>query len=146
MKISKEAILTAAGILFTIAFIFVVAALYKKGEVSMTESAGQYDSLAAQFGNAELVMYDNGSASGSDVLNLISGLNAGKGYSISVTNGKNNTCTYAYSSESTTLDTALANARKKTHDNYINPYATFSSSLDKDENEVVTKVIFKQVK
>lgn len=146
MKISKEAIFTAAGILLTIAFVFLCVTIYKKGESSITESTSKYDSLAAQFGDAELVMYDNGTASGSDVLSLISGLDSSKGYTIKVTNGKDKTASYAYAANSTSLDTAIAKAKTKSDDNYINPYASFTSTLTRDGNGVVVSVEFKQVK
>lgn len=144
MKISKEAILTAAGLLFTVALIFLCATIYKKGESTMTESTSKFDSLAAQFGDAELVLYDNGSASGSDVLSLIAGLDTSTGYCVTVTNGKNKS--YTYTASDVNLNTAISNAKNKQNDNYINPYATFESTVTRDENDVITEVVFKQVK
>ena len=147
MSEGKKILLIAAGVLLTIAMIFLGVTIYNKGESTITESTSKYDSLASQFGDAELVMYDNGTASGSDVLNLLSNLDSATGYTVIVTNGKGTETTYdgAVTTGDDALDVLLANAKKKRDNAYINPYATFTSKLNKDENGVVESVEFKQV-
>ena len=149
MKQGTKMIEKVFGILLTIMLLFTGAYLYKKGEAPMADAVSDYDKLVSQFGNAELIMFENGSASGSDVLNLISGLDSSSGYTISVTNGKNNTQVYATTGDPTTSETLadlIADAKKKTDSNYINPNAVFTSSVTKDANGVVTQVEFVQVK
>jgi len=149
MEISKKVVLYSVGIVFLMAFVFIGVMVYSKGEGSTTSTMAKYDSFLEQFGNVELVMFDNGTASGSDVLKLISGLDADSGYTISVTNGESDTeVVYtAAGVDSLSLSEAVARAKKKTEkDYYINANASFTSVIEKDGNGVVTQVTFVQVK
>ena len=151
MSEGKKMLAGAAGILLVIAMIFIGVMVYNKGESTVSESTSKFDTFVSQFGDAELVLFENGSASGSDVLNLVSGLDSSSGYSVSVTNGKAKVRSYAasggLSSTGSTvgLSALIAEAKDKTNDYYINPNATFTSSIKKDANGVVVEVIFTQV-
>jgi len=139
----------SAEILFTVAIIFVMVMIFSKGNSSISNSTTKYDDFVGQFGNVELVMFDNGTASGSDVLKLIVGLDSDTEYTVSVTNGENSDAVVYSASgvETLSLSEAVKQAKDKSNKNYyINPNATFTSSIDKDANGVVTQVIFVQEK
>ena len=152
MSEGKKMLAGAAGILLVIAMIFIGVMVYNKGESTVSESTSKFDTFVSQFGDAELVLFENGSASGSDVLNLVSGLDSSSGYTVKVTNGKDNSVVYGASGGTTsgntsaTLAELVKNAKTKTHADFINPNATFTSSISKDANGVVTQVVFVQVK
>lgn len=149
MKITREMVLYGVGIVFLMAFVFIGVMVYGKGESSSTSAMAKYDDFLEQFGNVELVMFDNGTASGSDILKLIAGLDADAGYTISVTNGESDSEVIytATGVDSLSLSEAVARAKKKTErDYYINANATFTSVIEKDGNGVVTQVVFSQVK
>jgi len=151
MSEGKKMLAGAAGILLVIAMIFIGVMVYNKGESTVSESTSKFDTFVSQFGDAELVLFENGSASGSDVLNLISGLDSSSGYKVSVTNGKKKARTYSSSGGvnslgvHTTLAGLLTEAKERTNEFYINPNATFTSTISKDLNGVVIEVIFTQV-
>lgn len=153
MSEGKKMFIGAAGILLAVALIFVGVMIYNKGESSVTDAASKYDDFVSQFGDAELVMYENSTTSGSDVINLISSLDANTSYSVSVTNGASTTAVIytadgvKESSTTTALSDAIARAKDKTKtDYYINPSATFTSTVTKDDNGVAIQVVFTQVK
>lgn len=151
MSEGKKMLAGAAGILLVIAMIFIGVMVYNKGESTVSESTTKFDSFVSQFGDAELVLFENGSASGSDVLNLISGLDSSSGYTVTVTNGKTKTRSYASSGgvsstgSTVSLSELITEAKARNNEYYINPNATFTSSIRKDDNGVVVEVIFKQV-
>ena len=151
MSEGKRMLAGAAGILLVIAMIFIGVMVYNKGESTVSESTSKFDTFVAQFGDAELVLFENGSASGSDVLNLVSGLDSSSGYTVKVTNGKNNAVVYSANGSTVggitvSLADLIKNAKTKTHADFINPNATFTSAIEKDANGVVVQVSFTQVK
>ena len=74
MSASKSFIKNAVGILIVVAICFVAVTIYKKGNASINSSISDYDEIVSQFDNAKLKNYDNSTASGSQIVDLLKNL------------------------------------------------------------------------
>lgn len=150
MSESKSFIKNAVGILIVVAVCFVAVTIYKKGNASINSSISDYDEIVSQFDNAKLKNYDNSTASGSQIVDLIKTLKEDDGVTIIVSNGyviqKRETAQkYDYSSINAENSTILKDVMDKTVLNrYINPNASFSSTVVYDENREISSVVFVQ--
>ena len=142
---SKKFLLVAAGLVLAIMFIGISFGIAGKGRTTIGETSTQYDSLMEKYTNVQLSLYDNSSASGSEIVALIKGLTEDDSYSIKVTNGTGTEKTYTYTmvnaSDSTVLEDITDKSEKEC---YINPTASFKSALTYDENGEISCVLFKQ--
>ena len=93
---SKKFLIVAAGLVLAIMFIGISFAIAGKGRTTIGETSTQYDSLMEKYTNVQLSLYDNSSASGSEIISLIKGLTEDDVYSIKVTNGTGTEKTYTY--------------------------------------------------
>lgn len=149
MGASKSFIKNAVGILLVVAICFVAVTIYKKGNDSINDSLSDYDELIAQFDNAKLKNYDNSTALGSQIIDLLKNLEAEDGVTIEVWNGysikENKAQTYSYNDIHKKDSTILSDIIDKTKkEYYINPNASFTSSVVYDDNSEISSVIFKQ--
>ena len=87
MSASKSFIKNAVGILIVVAICFVAVTIYKKGNASINSSISDYDEIVSQFDNAKLKNYDNSTASGSQIIDLLKNLKEEDGVTIFVSNG-----------------------------------------------------------
>ena len=87
MSESKNFIKSAVGILIVVAICFVSVTIYKKGNASINSSISDYDEIVSQFDNAKLKNYENSTATGSQIVDLIKTLKEEDGVSIVVSNG-----------------------------------------------------------
>ena len=150
MSESKNFIKNAVGILIVVAICFVAVTIYKKGNASINSSISDYDEIVSQFDNAKLKNYDNSTASGSQIIDLLKTLKEEDGVIIVVSNGytiQKNTEPQKYTYElihaqdSKVLKDIVDKTNKK---QYINPNASFSSNLIYDENREISSVVFEQ--
>ena len=150
MGASKSFIKNAVGILIVVAVCFVAVTIYKKGNASINSSISDYDEIVSQFDNAKLKNYDNSTASGSQIVDLLKSLKEDDGVTIVVSNGytlqKNEdpqeyTYDIIHYDDSKVLQEILdkTNAKK-----YINPNASFTSTVVYDENREISSVVFAQ--
>ena len=142
---SKKFLLVAAGLVLTIMFIGISFGIAGKGRTTIGETSTQYDTLMEKYTNVQLSLYDNSSASGSEIVALIKGLTEDDVYSIKVTNGNGTEKTYTYTSVSAANSTVLEDiADKSDKESYINPTASFKSALTYDKNGEISCVSFTQ--
>lgn len=150
MSASKSFIKNAVGILIVVAVCFVAVTIYKKGNASINSSISDYDEIVSQFDNAKLKNYDNSTASGSQIVDLLKTLKKEDSVTIVVSNGyilqhQENAQEYDYDSihaeESTVLQDIID---KSSIRRYINPNASFSSNVVYDENREISSVVFEQ--
>jgi len=150
MSESKNFIKSAVGILIVVAICFVSVTIYKKGNASISNSIRDYDEIVLQFENAKLKNYENSTATGSQIVDLIKTLKEEDGVTIVVANGytiakkeepKEYTYQDIYASDSELLK-YIADKSQKAY--YINPYASFTSGVMYDENREIYSVIFEQ--
>ena len=150
MSASKSFIKNAVGIIIVVAVCFVAVTIYKKGNASINSSISDYDEIVSQFDNAKLKNYDNSTASGSQIVDLIKTLKEEDGVTIVVSNGyiiqmKEKAQQYDYDSINAVDSTVLQDVMDKTVlSRYINPNASFTSSVVYDENKEISSVVFEQ--
>ena len=142
---SKKFLIVAAGLVLAIMFIGISFAIAGKGRTTIGETSTQYDSLMEKYTNVQLSLYDNSSASGSEIVSLIKGLTEDDVYSIKVTNGTGTEKTYTYEIVNGASSTVLEDITDKLEkESYINPTASFKSALTYDENGEISCVSFQQ--
>jgi len=150
MSASKSFIKNAVGILIVVAICFVAVTIYKKGNASINSSISDYDEIVSQFDNAKLKNYDNSTASGSQIVDLLKTLKEEDGVTIIVSNGytiqkqeEPQKYTYAaiHSDDSRILQEIVDKTNTK---KYINPNASFTSNVIYDENREISSVVFEQ--
>ena len=150
MSASKSFIKNAVGILIVVAICFVAVTIYKKGNASINSSISDYDEIISQFDNAKLKNYDNSTASGSQIVDLLKTLKEEDSVTIFVSNGytikqKDKPQEYTYESIHAEESRALKDIEDKTNLNrYINPNASFSSNVIYDDNREISSVVFEQ--
>lgn len=127
-----------------------IFSIANKGQSSMNSSISQYDDITGNFTNTRLTMYDNGTAQGSEVMDLINDLDSNSGYSITVINGVNQDTgssikSVVYTFGGSDYEANVEKMRKPNESSYyINPMASFKSTVVKDSNDVVTSITFTQ--
>ncbi len=150
MSASKSFIKNAVGILIVVAICFVAVTIYKKGNASINSSISDYDEIVSQFDNAKLKNYDNSTASGSQIVDLLKTLKEEDGVTIVVSNGyiiqkKEDPQKYTYELIHEENSKVLQEVVDKTNvKRYINPNASFSSTVIYDENREISSVVFEQ--
>ncbi len=150
MSASKSFIKNAVGILIVVAICFVAVTIYKKGNASINSSISDYDEIVSQFDNAKLKTYDNSTASGSQIVDLLKTLKEEDGVKIVVSNGyiiqkKEKPQEYTYETIHADGSKVLQEIVDKTKQSiYINPNASFSSNVIYDENREISSVVFEQ--
>ena len=150
MSASKSFIKNAVGILIVVAVCFVAVTIYKKGNASINSSISDYDEIVSQFDNAKLKNYDNSTASGSQIVDLLKTLKEEDGVTIVVSNGytiQKETAPQKYTYESVHAKDSkvLQEIVDKTNtQKYINPNASFTSNVIYDENREISSVVFEQ--
>lgn len=146
MGASKSFIKNAVGILIVVAICFVAVTIYKKGNDSINNSMKNYDEIMNQFDTIQWKKYDNATVLGSQIIELLKELEPEDVVTIEVRNGastKGQEYTYAEIQE--TNSTVLSDIVDKTNsEKYINPRASFMSTLEYDKNNELCKVIFQQ--
>ena len=150
MSASKSFIKNAVGILIVVAICFVAVTIYKKGNASINSSISDYDEIVSQFDNAKLKNYDNSTASGSQIIDLLKNLTEEDSVKIVVSNGyiiqknenaQENTYNRIHDKGATALQDILDKTNSK---QYINPNASFSSTVVYDENREISAIVFVQ--
>ena len=150
MGASKSFIKGAVGLLIVVAICFVTVMIYKKGNASINSSMSDYDEIISQFDNINLKSFENSTASGSQIVDLIKSLQSDEGVTIMVTNGysaskKLSPQEYTYQLINATDSTVLSDIGNRSNETrYINPTASFSSNVIYDANGVITSVSFIQ--
>ena len=150
MGASKSFIKNAVGILLVVAICFVAVTIYKKGNDSINSSMKDYDELISRFDSVQLKNYENAIVLGSQIIDLLKELEAEDGLTIEVWNGYNTKetkegQTYSYEDIHKDDSKILSDIIDKTNkEKYINPSASFVSSVEYDDNDEIFSVIFKQ--
>ena len=150
MSASKSFIKNAVGILIVVAICFVAVTIYKKGNASINSSISDYDEIVSQFDNAKLKNYDNSTASGSQIIDLLKNLKEEDGVKVIVSNGyiiqkSEEAQQYTYNEIHAKDSTILHDVLDKTNSlRYINPNASFTSTVVYDENREISALIFNQ--
>lgn len=144
----KKILYWAAGAAVLVLLILYGFNMANKGKVGSDESMATYDNLMSKYGSdVEYSSYDGGTASGSEVIDLIkSGIV--DGVNVTVINGENQktgaTIKFVTYSAASSDEEISKIYNKNIGTSYINPKANFSSSVTRDANGIIDSVVFKQ--
>lgn len=142
----KKAIYFGATIVLTLAIVVVLFTVNNKGTSGVNNAMSQYDDMMSPYDDMRYSIYDDSSASGREIIDLIKDIKD-DGVSIVVINGSGKEKTYTYASVTATSSTDIKNIKDKSKtDSYIKPTASFSSQITRDVNDIITKVTFTQIK
>ncbi len=140
MDTAKKIILFAVGIILVVGFIAIGMSIFNKGRSSVNNTTSQFDSLTSQYDDVEYANLDGGTASGSEVVRLIQGLEKkDDGVTITV-----KTKADASSNGTTYSKTQKYEVTDKQNAGYINPSASFNAKVTKNTNGLVSNVTFTQ--
>lgn len=141
----KRFLIFAGGIVLTVILVGIYFAVSDKGVSGINNTMTQYDSTMSQYSDMTYSMLGS-TTSGSEIVDMIQDIK-NDGVSIVVTNGSGQAKTYTYVSVTADSSTDLKNIKDKSmKEYYINPTASFESSVTRDVNDIITMVSFKQVK
>jgi hypothetical protein len=150
MSNALKFLLLAAGCGLVILLITVAVMTAKKGENDTNANLDQYSSMAGEYEDIDLKVYDGNVVMGSTIKDLI-GKYAGSDYfSVKVHNGKGNTTDYIRSStiasNTVTIGTASAAAvsANPSEVSYINDSGTFLCEVLCDQNGIIACLRFDQ--
>ena len=144
MKTSSKFLGAIVTLLIVVSISVIAVNLYNKGKSSANETVSQYDSVLSQYGDVQLANYDEGSASGSEITKLITNLASTDGsYKIYVYTVDDTTGT-PYSKDGDKAEFTPALETSKSSAKYINPSASFKSSVHRNGNGIITEVVFIQ--
>lgn len=150
MSVSKKLIFEVVGFIAVIGACIIVLTLYNKSETSINATVSQYDEVIDEYSDIKLAMYNNSIVSGTQVIDLINDLDENSGYTIEVQNGVNLSGgtsakqEYTYSDSTDYKDQINKIVDKGESEYYINPNASFKSTVSKDSNGAINKVTFVQ--
>jgi len=148
MENSLKGLMLAAGTIITCVIVTLGFFIAKEAKQTATEGAGQINRLNMEFAESDKVVYDGAVVSGSEVLNAIKSMED-DALGVYVTTAKSSTY-YGYSFDLSTGALGKENnntytiATNKSADTYINPYANFMGKVVRDENDVITGIVFTQ--
>jgi flagellar basal body-associated protein FliL len=147
MSTAKKILLFSVGLILVVGFVAIGLTIYNKGKTSVANTSAQYDNLVAQYDDVEYALYDGGTASGSEVLALCKALARKQdGVTIIVKTGMNKTTgiSFKYGTDDYESNITAAETKKADSADYINPAASFTGKVTKDNNNIVTTVTFTQ--
>ena len=148
MENSLKGLMLAAGIIITCIIISLGFYIAREARDTAASGTGQINQLQAEFSDTSKTMYDGTEVSGSEVINVIRKF-SDDAMGIKVVTSK--TSTY-YGYHFTEGDGALGekssssykNAQDATSQFYINPTGRFAGSVVRDDNGVITGLVFTQ--
>lgn len=147
---SKGLTLTGTNLL-TVALISIAVILFSVAVAGVKIVQERFTGLNGTLQQTEYTTYDNGTLSGSQVLNAVRQYMGQDEFGISVQTGKGGSITYGNEFNHTTgeitsgsKNTNLLTAQQQSDPNYINPSGKFTSRVVYDRNGVVRGLIFSQ--
>ena len=131
-----------AGIVFVIALIVIGFNVFHKGDDTVTNGLNQYDSYMNSIEYQEFIKNEGNTVLGSQVVEALENLKSKPelGLTISVKTKAN-----ASSAKNYTADSDLSAVKNnKSGNDYINPTGTFSCTVTKNSNGIVTTITYVQ--
>lgn len=145
------------GVLFFIAVVSLGLQLLDQGRDIAQEQSSQLAAVQQRLSESEFSPYDNQEVAGTHVMSAIRGYkDKGETLAIFVTTNKttsvylNNASlgaeivTLGSAHGTSTIETSIKNARNASHNTYINPLAKFEARVVKDQNGVISGLVFSQ--
>lgn len=148
MENSLKGLILAAGVIITCVVVGLGFYIAREAKDTATNGAGQITMLNAEFSNNDKTIYDGITVSGSEVINAINKFK-NEELSVKVVTSKSTTY-YNYSLDSSENNienkssASVAEAKKASNVNYINPSGKFAGELIKDSNDSIIGICFTQ--
>lgn len=145
MENSLKGLILAAGVVITCIVVGLGFYLSREASNSGNKAISQISEMTAEYGEIEKIMYDDTVVSGNEVLSAISkfedDINEGV-MTVTVFTGKSSDDSDGISFNNKSCD--LASVKKKADTSYINPSGSFRGEITRDDNGVITGLIFRQ--
>lgn len=145
MENSLKGLLLAAGTVITCIIIGLGFYIAREARDTASSGAGQINRLNAEFMESDKVMYDGIRVSGSEVVNVINKFKNDDLY-VRVITKKNSDIYYGKNSKSvekSTID-GYKTSTNSSEASYINPNGIFVGEVQRNENNVITGIVFTQ--
>lgn len=148
---SSHGLLFGAGTLLTVAFITITVLVFNTAQDGAKTATAKFSTVNTELSQAEYITYDSSTVSGSTVMNAIRKYaNGNVPFGVSVQTGKASTSVW-YGKEISAIGDiggtgggSMQDAINETSANYINPNGSFTSSVVKDQNNMVRAIKFIQ--
>ena len=143
-----KALLIGAGVVITLAVITIGFIILNQGQNTAKLAVSKVDKLNSNIVESEFTVYDAMEISGNEVVTVISKFK-NEPIAIKVVTKKNSGTFYNYTLDSndslgSTSSEKISQATEPTSDKYINPSGRFKGEIKRDENFVVTGLVFTQ--
>ena len=148
MENSLKGLILAAGTIITCVVISLGFFISREAKNTASNGANQINQLNLEFSESDKIMYDGAKISGSEVLSVIKKFENEK-IAVMVKTNKTTT-TYGYTINLTNGELGgisgnkISEAYNEAGNEYINPYASFRGSIVRDNNDVLTAIVFEQ--
>ena len=148
MENSLKGLILAAGTIITCVVISLGFFISREAKETAANGANQINKLNSEFVESDKIIYDGATVSGSEVVNVIKKMKRDK-IGICVVTNKSTTY-YGYEFDKSTgellkeVTGGYEEACISTNVKYINPYADFRGKVIRDENDVITGILFTQ--
>lgn len=147
MDNSLKGLILAAGTIITCVVISLGFFIAREAKDTASSGANQINKLNADFVESDKAIYDGATVSGSEVVNVIKKF---KNEEIGIL-VKTKRCSTYYNNafdvrtgEFTGSSNHNYDPTDSSTDFYINPYANFHGTIIRDDNDVITGIIFEQ--
>ncbi|MBP5158806.1 MAG: hypothetical protein ILP10_00735 [Lachnospiraceae bacterium] len=144
IEISVKGLMLA--VVVVIACILSAISLYmvNRGKSSINSGNNQYSAMMSDFTELDKTMYDGLEVSGDEVLNVIASLKNDEAVKVTVKTLENQNGSDKSEGSSYGCGIGGDPTNVKSNPNYINPSASFKGSVEKNENGIVTTILFVQ--
>ncbi len=138
-----------AGIVLTLLLVAALFALWNRAKGGLDEAGNKMDQISSQLSTADYdALAGRTDVSGADISQFISGHNK-DGVSIKVKTTKGTETDYSataddYNDDYNAWTKAFAKTRNKKDNQYINPSAKFTCTLEYNTDETIKSISFKQ--
>ncbi len=145
MENSLKGLILAAGVVITCIVVGLGFYLSREASNSGNEAISQIAGMTAEYSEIEKTMYDNTVVSGNEVISAISKFDdeiSEGSFTITVYTGKKDEKSGGISFDSKSCDISSTKAKNST--NYINPEGRFNGEIIRDENGMISSLVFRQ--
>lgn len=149
MENSLKGLILAAGTVITCLVITLGFYLSKEAQATAGTGTSKIERINAEFAENDMMIYDQVNVSGNEVINAIKKFE-GKTLGVSVTtNSEQVFYGYNFDVDTGELKQVSSNTYNQSvtqeSSSYINPYGTFKGEVVRNENDVITGIVFVQV-
>ena len=137
IEIAPRALLLAAGIILTVLLISVMVTQFRSAEDMMNVSGRMINEQTENLKYGELISLDGSAVYGSDVVN-ISQKQTDNGIKITL---KKDSGTVSYTDQK-----SVSKMRDFENSEYIKPFTRWKVSVSKNDNGVITEIVFTEIK